>query len=271
MLQNALKQWQSWNLFIEEPNLIKLFNDGLNHHTALIQSDQQAYVLKVFEHSAKQAIEAQLWAEKIGITPAIHYFDDTTLVMNYVPNNAPDYDALAKSLSALHSQNYTAKNQSDYFDLLQFCQNYLVSVDQDMHKMHSRLLPALQFFINDPTPWCFCHNDLVVENCIFNDSVHSNNKAIFIDWEYAQMHNPWFDLAAAIYYFKLSEQQSAVFLEQYQSGWSQKISTPIYTSSQIALIWGDVLWHLAKFGPEYKAQLSKKLLDLKSLAEQFGV
>ena len=262
MFTKALENWQNWNL--PKPQLIKQFNNGLNHHTGLIQSDNKLYVLKVFEHSAQQAIHAQQWAARLGIAPAIHFFDDNTLVMDYVEgdnsNARQNLNKLANSLSLLHSASFT---ETERFDLLSFCQLYLASADNELQQMHDRLLPALDSFVNDPTPWCFCHNDLVVDNCLFNSL--DINAAILIDWEYAQYHNPWFDLAAVIYYFKLTEQQAADFLENYQTGWSVYQTKSIFYASQIALLWGDVLWHAAKFGPTYRPKLQQKLDDLERL------
>lgn len=268
MLAKALENWQSWGL--AEPHLIKQFNNGLNHHAGLIQSDNKLYVLKVFEHSAQQAIQAQQWAAQLDIAPAIHFFDDSTLIMDYVEstdtNNDDKHLTLANTLSRLHS---ASVQQTEPFDLLNFCQLYLASADNELQKKHDRLLPILNTFINDATPWCFCHNDLVVDNCLFYS--RSYQTATLIDWEYAQYHNPWFDLAAIVYYFKLSEQQAADFLEHYQAGWSTHQNKPIFYASQISLLWGDVLWHAAKFGSAYKPQLQKKLSDIEKLLLGFNL
>lgn len=60
------------------------------------------------------------------------------------------------------------------------------------------------------TPMTLCHNDLVKDNLLFKF-----NDVIFIDWEYAAMNNPYFDLASFISENNLSAEQEEFFLTKY--------------------------------------------------------
>ncbi|HKX57210.1 MAG TPA: phosphotransferase, partial [Xanthomonadales bacterium] len=69
------------------------------------------------------------------------------------------------------------------------------------------LLADLRF-----TPYreCLCHNDLVAGN-ILEGSQGLN----FIDWEYAGLGDPWFDLAVVIEHHGLSESLEQGFVQAY--------------------------------------------------------
>jgi len=60
------------------------------------------------------------------------------------------------------------------------------------------------------TPMTICHNDLVKDNLLFKF-----NGLVLIDWEYAAMNNPLFDLASFVSENNLSEEQEDFFLKKY--------------------------------------------------------
>ncbi len=259
MLNKRLKEWRLWGL-TEEPRLVKTFTAGKNHHTALIRSKQKHYVLKVFEHSFEQAINAQRWAAKHRLAPDVIYAEGSLALMDYIESNdnTNDFDSLAAALGTLHT---ASPPELEPFNLMEFCEGYLKSAPQQYHADHITLQPALDVFLNDSTPWVACHNDLVRENCLFG-----SQRAWFIDWEYAMLHNPWFDLAAIILYFDLTNTQAKSFLEHYQEGWGEYVGQPIFFASQLALLWGDLLWHIDKFGPHYRHQHEHRFDKLQALA-----
>ena len=258
MLEQALATWRDWSLVdvTAKPTLVRIFTNGLNHHTGLIESAGKQYVLKVFTHSGEHAINVHRWAEQYGIAPQVYYANGRILVMQYIKPAPINLDSLAQTLAQLHRAQGQPSNATR-FDIIASCQAYLQSLDSNMQNLHQQLLPALQHFAQDSTPWCACHNDLVSANCLF-----TQDTAVLIDWEYATQHNPWFDLAAVIYYFDLSGQQTEVFLERYQTGWSAQQYRAILLSAQIAVLWCDVLWYLSKFDAP---DLSRKLVSLASL------
>jgi thiamine kinase-like enzyme len=106
----------------------------------------------------------------------------------------------------------------------------------------------------------------VKANCFINGET-----AQFIDWEYADLHNPWFDLAAIIYYFALNDDQSRTLIAAYNNDWEIKVSEPIFYAAQIALLWCDMLWHLDKFGRDYWSKLGKKRSRIYRLALHLDV
>ena len=143
---------------------------------------------------------------------------------------------LARSIAKLHR---TAPPQHPpSFDVLAHCEDYLAVLSKHMDqysKEHQVLHSVLDYFSNDSTPWVFCHNDLVTANCLVQAE-----RMKFIDWEFATLNNPWFDLAALAYYFELNDKQLDMLLRTY---WQcEPFRPPIFYAASCAVIWLDMLW-----------------------------
>ena len=281
-LQAALALWQQWPV-AAKPRLVTTFTAGLNHQTYLIEvAGDTQLVLKLFANDLQAAIDSQRWAADLGIAPAVWFADVQAgyALFAYIDADTLDktnvsmrtLEILAAAIKTMHSDSHNTGDSVDYlgdFDLLRFCEQYLLQVRAERPQLatiHRQLLPALELFIKDPTPWCFCHNDLVAENCFI-----VAGSAQFIDWEYAQRHNPWFDLAAIILYLDLNPKQARSFLAAYRDGWQETVASPIYYAAQCALLWGDMLWHLHRNGAESWPLLSRKWAILKRIAGQLNI
>ena len=60
-------------------------------------------------------------------------------------------------------------------------------------------------------PPVLCHNDLVCENVLLT----AGQGLLLIDWEYAAVGDPWFDLAVVVRHHELGEALAGYFLEAY--------------------------------------------------------
>lgn len=271
MLEQALNGWQDWG-FENQPTLLRRFAHGENHDTGLIRVDERLLVLKVFASSFDQSLFAhtmsiERWTSAQGLSPKTLFANNGIQILEYIDDygfSPHKLENLAQTISKLHGCD---KTQHMRFDLLAFTREYLSSAEPVMQLWHSQLLPLLNEFINDPTPWTFCHNDLIVENCLFA----ADDRVSIIDWEFAQHHNPWFDIAAVVLYFDLSEADSKRLLKAYSATWAEKINARIFISSQISVLWTDLLWHSHKLGPQYQIDNPRRFAKLKTLAAQLGV
>jgi thiamine kinase-like enzyme len=267
MLNQALSNWSDWGL-AEKPSLVQVFEDGRNHHTGLIQAGDKKWVLKVFRHSFNRTIEAEFWASERLISPRLLMASNNTALYEFIedqgftPSRLKD---LAHTLNLTHTHRREEKKVSE-FDLIGFCDSYLVTAKAEIHQWHAALMPALLEFTQDQTPSTYCHNDLVVENCLF-----TNNSVRIIDWEFAQANNPWFDLGAIIYYFSLSKTQTQEFLASYRLDWEKKIDQRIFYTSQVAVLWCDLLWSMHVMGNEYQNQHADRFEQLRTLAEKLDI
>jgi thiamine kinase-like enzyme len=77
-------------------------------------------------------------------------------------------------------------------------QNYETKVIKEVRKIFAK------------TPMTICHNDLVKDNLLFKF-----NGLTIIDWEYASMNNPLFDLASFVSENNLNNEQEEFFLKKY--------------------------------------------------------
>lgn len=267
-LADILPDWRQWPVS-QEPVLLETFTSGTNHSVSRLGAGAQELVLKEFLSPVESEIDAQLWAASQGLAPDVLYVapNKRYLLMTAIgKHHLIDQQLskqkllrLAESLHRLHHANGGVISKTD-FELIEICQEYLRCTGKRATEIHQKLEPFLVEFTQDNTQWCYCHNDLVAENIFL---YHDN--ALFIDWEFADRHNPWFDLAAVIYYLRLSDQQSKMLLKHYRKGWQEMINSRIYYSSQLALLWCDMLWHLAKFGESFWSQMKQKESDLDRL------
>lgn len=261
-----------------QPELIKTFDVGLNHQTHLISSGKQQTVLKLFTQPNSSAIFAQKLAANHQLAPMMLYVNqvDDVVLMDYIdtktvsqPIHIEDLTSLASALNQLHSLP-TNLYKSDFsnFDLLKYYDAYLANIDNDyaaIRSTHQELTPIIKIFLEDKTEWCLCHNDLVRENCFITES-----GAKFIDWEYAQINHPWFDLATLIYSLKLDLQQVTRFIQAYNRQWLASINTPVYYSAMISMLWCDILWYLARNQTTESINLENKMSDLHKLKDLFN-
>lgn len=267
-LDEALAQWRHWGLG-REPEILEIFSQGLNHRTAKLSGDAQPLVLKVFNYSGEHEVASQEAAATAGFAPSIIYTDSEfryavmqlAVGSSPIPGNVSDREiqAIAGALHQLHRSPVNTVT-SARFDLVRFCEDYLGEAGQKAVQLHSNIAPLLDEYAQDTTPWCWCHNDLVAANVFVDGS-----QAHLIDWEYANLHNPWFDLAAIVLYLKLTREQARTLLKAYELFQPNLVEARIFLVSQVALLWGDMLWHLAKFGEAYWSNLVEKEQQLDDL------
>ena len=264
-----LEHWQDWG-FESKPECLKKFEDGENHQSWLIATAKNQWVVKQFNHSFNLATHNQQLAAQHDLAPTVHLAQEPFLLMDYLAHqeNAEHHNYLhniGASLSDLHQKVVPSGDNSKHFDLFAFANDYLDKTNDIDKQWHRVLTPALQHFMDNSTASCFCHNDLVLENIIIG-----TDKVRFIDWEFAGLNNPWFDLAAIVLYAKLDETQSAELLASYRQGWDKKITDRIFISAQISHLWLDLVWHLSR-SKNYRSENQHRFKHLQNLAKQFGL
>jgi len=250
-MPSPIDNWQAWG-FTQAPRLVRQFDSGENHQCWLIQSEGKQWVVKRFEHSFEQALQGQQLANDQNLAPLVNVARKPWLLMEFIEHETKfkptnhQLKSIAASLAELHG----ISESSFRFDLLEFANGYLDSVSNFERIKHQEMLIALDYFVNDTTPWCFCHNDLVLENIVIEA-----NRTRFLDWEFAGLNNPWFDIAAILVYADLSADQTTEFLNAYganvSSPWSNKQGRAIFWSAQVSLLWLDLIWHAAR-DPNYR-------------------
>ena len=268
--------WRAWPI-VGPPKISSRFESGLNHRTLLIESAGKQYVLKLFESPLPITIATQRWAAKRSLSTKVVYApnDGRYLLMDFFIGEeltasepkVANLTVIAELTRALHDEGIDQMGIAcGYFNYRAYCEQYLQKCDNKIQNLHHLLQPALDIFTHDQTPLRFCHNDLVLSNCLLDEG-----KAVLVDWEFAQINNPWFDLASIIYYWQLNTTQSRTFLAAYHSDLEAQHQQPIFYAAQCAVLWLDILWHLDKFGSNHYSKLTGKLGHLRKLSQLLDI
>lgn len=98
-------------------------------------------------------------------------------------------------------------------------------------------MEILEEFLAMGVPLCPCHNDLVPENLVKS----GDDKIYLIDWEYAGMNDPVWDLAAHSLESSFSSKDDELFLSLY---FTEGITDEIRTRFMMHKIFQDFIWSL---------------------------
>ena len=94
-----------------------------------------------------------------------------------------------------------------------FIRNYEAELkDMQSSKLLDQGLSLYRELNQNKEDICLCHNDLNHTNIIISDGIR------ILDWEYASLNNPYFDLATVIDFHDLSDSEVEMFLSHYDQG-----------------------------------------------------
>ena len=113
---------------------------------------------------------------------------------------------LAKSLESLHSFKDVSYRHT-FRDSLIFYGDHMK--DHKEKNIFNKTIELYDYLCDRNERNCLCHNDLHPENVLISDTIQ------LIDWEYASLNFPYFDLAYAIEYFEMSEKEILYFMSEY--------------------------------------------------------
>ena len=89
---------------------------------------------------------------------------------------------------------------------------YQTLLDRPSEKLLFKDAMALyKELVEDGTQKVFSHNDLHPKNLLWN------NKYYFLDWEYAGLNHPCFDIASLVRSFELNQSQTNELLQGYKA------------------------------------------------------
>ena len=120
-------------------------------------------------------------------------------------------EMFGKTLSKLHSLNFSNQEIGTFEEKIEGYRNIL-STDPT-----AEIQESFAFFnrlYKKPNKLVFCHNDLNVRN------IFLNKKMKFIDWEYAGLNMPIYEIASIKKSFNFSSDQLNIFLKAYGQGFN---------------------------------------------------
>ena len=229
-LAKAVAEFSLWGLGdVLQPEAFIQLQGGLTNESYRFQLKGRTYVLRLFAENSWQLninrdaefhISGLAYANNLGAKPVYMDPNKTYAVFEFLSGhllNHADLDEsqrlslLAKNLNRLHKLGVNSLVPT--LDVTVKAENYWQAISAQGLTAYLVNKEGLQHFFSalpGPDALCLCHNDLVFENMIYQDG-----ELRFIDWEYAALGNPYFDLASVIVNRQLDGDLAAPLLENY--------------------------------------------------------
>ncbi|MDX1459902.1 MAG: phosphotransferase [Xanthomonadales bacterium] len=204
-----------------EPGIV--LSDGVTSLTILVQHLQRRYVLRIDKPAAAELGLDRRAEEEIlrlvaagGLSPEPVYFNDRDglFMRAFTPgtnwafselHNKKSLKRLAGVLRTLH----TLPAVKRQFDPLAAVDRYAQQSGTDeAWRLASEAL-AMHSEIPEPGQLCLCHNDLVHHNILDHDGIS------LIDWEFAGMGDPMFDIAVLAEHHRIPDRLVDWLLRHY--------------------------------------------------------
>jgi thiamine kinase-like enzyme len=174
---------------------------------------------------------ANLAAGNLGIAPQVYYYiqPEGYLVTRFIkasplppseirqPENLKKVAELVKKFHDMPPIPGSFSVFQIVEDYAKTARSYKVRLPGNFDWLRTQMYSAKQAFEKDPQPLRPCHNDLLNENFLQQDG-----KIFLLDWEYAGMGDPFFDLANFAVHHKLTDDEERYFLSCYFDQISEK-------------------------------------------------
>ncbi len=154
--------------------------------------------------------------EELYLTPGVLFYDDKSKIIiseevegeTSAGSETREFilPRLAKSLASLHSYRIDSFSYS-FHDSLNFYREQM-SDDLGDH-IFDKAIDLYKSIYDRDGIICLCHNDLHPENILIGKRIQ------FIDWEYASLNIPSFDIAYIIEHYGMNEKEIMYFLSEY--------------------------------------------------------
>ena len=150
----------------------------------------------------------------------------------------------------LHEQNKTVNAKIDIIDMINKYERLMgKSKYEDYDDVKSKIMSSLRYWRKQPHKHCLCHFDLNPDNFMISKS----GKMHLLDWEYAGMNDPTFDVAGWIVYKDYTEEQIhqliAGYLEHMPT--QQELSKFYAYIAAMGLLWSNWCEYKRKCGEEF--------------------
>lgn len=232
---------------------------GMTNTNYKVVVGDEKYVIRIPGNGTKEMIDRNIemenakYANMIGVDAELLYFNQKNGIKvsrfidnaeTLTPDSAKRYNNMCLTTQILKKLHNSEQNMPANFDVYaeiekydKLAKKYNANFFEDYLEVKQQI-DSIKVILNKLeiklTP---CHNDLVAENLIKS----GENKMYLIDWEYAGMNDPMWDLAAHITECEFSYEEENLFLSLYFDG------IPEYKYSQRILInkiFQDFLWSL---------------------------
>ena len=250
---------------------------GITNSNFRIDVGGEAFVLRIagadtelLGINREHEYAAHLAAGKLGIAPEVFYFirPEGYLVTRFIAGRPILPEEICRPENIRRVMDVVRKIHSmpevpgtfDVFrivaDYSEIARRYQVAFPQNFDWLIERMQAAKKALNTHPHPLCPCHNDLLNANFLTNGQLY------ILDWEYAGMGDPFFDLANFSDHHKLTDEQDRWLLKCYfeeviPSQWAHLKIMKIMSNLR------EATWALVQIG------ISKLDFDFRDYADKF--
>ncbi|WP_171045298.1 choline kinase family protein [Pseudoalteromonas rubra] len=203
---------------------LRPLDKGLSNKNYYLEVGQQSYLLKRYSNALPtMALDAQRQLAKIGVaqSPVVYDAHTRLALFEFVTQSDEAISLSEALLTRLHTLHQFVLPEIGLLSLNAVLTEAGQVLAQSAYA--AQLCSQLAQFEADI---CFCHNDLVRDNILA-----TAQGPVFIDFEYAQYNDRYFDLAALCASFSLTVHQGNAMLNQYYT--LADIAMPAYAQDKL--------------------------------------
>ena len=228
-----------------QPVKVEMLGGGITNHNFKVVVDGDVLVLRIGGKDTallgidrEHEYEAALMAARLGIGPEVLRFADGVLVTRFVEGEVGRADpaTVGDLLKRLHG----APPVAGRFDSFRVVEAYAATATGYGRSLPDPYGPAHEVACQiearrAAAPVVTCHNDLLAGNFI-----DDGERIWIVDWEYAGMGDPFFDLANFAVNNGLDEDGERALLEAYGSTDTRALTLMRFMSDFREAMWGVV-------------------------------
>jgi len=206
-------------------SVVSTLSDGPTNSTYLVKQGDQLCVLRLdkpfagelgLDRTAEHDIIEATSLAGIGGRPLHFYAENGISLRQYLPGRCwhaadlrdiQNLKRLASRLRDLHAMPPIGNSFEPGREARRYARHLGTNEARQLADAANLLLAELRY---DQARECLCHNDLVAENI-----VEGSEGLWLIDWEFAGLGDPWFDIAQVIEHHDLDDELQAGFVFAY--------------------------------------------------------
>ncbi|KZL21216.1 thiamine kinase [Pseudovibrio axinellae] len=246
--------------FWKSPSNAEILGGGITNFNVKVTDEGRTYVVRlgedIIEHGVMRfnELSACRAAHAAGIAPAVRYFQKGALIQDYIEaeplNEAGIQDpqtlsSIAQLLTKVHvDATKLIRGPVLAFWVFHILRNYAETMqlmDSDhRHRLNALMLKAekLENAVGN-VQLVLCHNDLLPANIL-----NENGRFWLVDWEYAGLNSPLFDLGGLATNASLSEGLQKLLLETYFDAHVSDELWAQYSAMKCASLLRESMWSM---------------------------
>ena len=287
-MEKTLSQWPAW--CEQKPQMVRRLRGGLTNDSYLLQTQNRQYVLRINASNSRaldldrsNESDALHCAARAGIGAQVVYSDPQHqyLVTEYIVGRQWQVTDLTRGegverVAALLNSIHRLEPVAGLLNIGQKAANYWLNIDTQsaLARALAALRPQVEWHITRAeearSGLFLCHNDLLPENLILGD-----NACLYaIDWEYAAMGDPYFDLAVIIEGHGLDDDLAQQLLSAYIGATATAHYTDRLMHNRVIYCYLALLWYGVKSSDQpnagFEAMFDSTLAYLQRLLARCG-